>query len=98
MDILDTSSLYVEIFIEEKEISSLKLNQQVQIVIDGREDKKLSGVITYFGKKAEFSPKYIISEKERKALLYQVKIGIRKDVELFKVGMPVTVIINKTEK
>ena len=92
-DVLDLSSLYVEVFLEEEEIGSLKLNQQVDILIDGLKNKKLTGAISYFGRKAEFSPKYIISEKERKGLLYQVKIKIAKsDAEMFKVGMPVTVI------
>lgn len=95
VEILNTSSLYVEIFIEEREISFLKINQQVKIIIDGMEERKLSGTISFFGKKAEFSPKYIISEKERKSLLYQVKISLYKNIDVFKVGMPVTVQIFK---
>jgi len=92
-DILDTSSLYVEVFVEEKEIATIKLNQKVIIKVDGR-DKNLHGVISYFGKKAEFSPKYIISEKERRSLLYQVKIKINNSGGYLKIGMPVTVIID----
>ena len=49
-------------------------------------------MISYFGRKAEFSPKYIVSEKERQALLYQVKVRVDRDLEVFKVGMPVTVV------
>ncbi|NIM18581.1 MAG: HlyD family efflux transporter periplasmic adaptor subunit [Candidatus Aminicenantes bacterium] len=90
VDILDTSSLYVEIFIEEKEMGRLKLNQQTKIRVDGA-DKELTGVISLFGKKAEFSPKYIISEKERKSLLYQVKITVQDPEGILKIGMPVTV-------
>jgi HlyD family secretion protein len=89
-DILDTSSLYIEIFIEEKEIGRLKLNQQTKIRVDGA-DKELTGVISLFGKKAEFSPKYIISEKERKSLLYQVKVKVQDYEGILKIGMPVTV-------
>lgn len=94
-DILDTSSLYVEVFIEEGEIAHLKLNQKVRILMDGLDQEDLSGVITYFGKKAEFSPKYIVSEKERKALLYKVKVKISKNTHHFKIGMPVTVIFGE---
>jgi hypothetical protein len=35
----------------------------------------------------------VISEKERKSLLYRVKIAIDRDIDLFKIGMPVTVIL-----
>jgi HlyD family secretion protein len=92
-DILKTTSLYVEVFLEEAEIGALKLNQQASILIDGLEGQTFEGHISYFGRKAEFSPKYIISEKERKGLLYQVKVKIApQDSDHFKVGMPVTVI------
>jgi HlyD family secretion protein len=95
-DILDTSSLYVEIFIEEKEIAALTLNQEAVIHLDGI-DKELTGVISYFGKKAEFSPKYIISEKERQSLLYRVKVKVEDASGFLKLGMPVTVILEKVK-
>jgi HlyD family secretion protein len=94
-DILDTSSLYVEIFIEEKEIAGLTLNQEAAIHLDGI-DNELTGVISYFGKKAEFSPKYIISEKERQSLLYRVKIKVEDTSGILKLGMPVTVVLERT--
>ena len=92
MDILDTSSLYVEVFVEEREVSGLKLGQKVRILVDGLEDKELWGTVSYFGRKAEFSPKYIISEKERTSLLYQVKVKVDGNSGIYKIGMPVTVI------
>jgi HlyD family secretion protein len=95
-DILDRSSLYVEVFIEEQEMASLTLKQQVHLEVDGMEaGASLTGTISYFGKKAEFSPKYIVSEKERKALLYQVKISVSDPGGVLKVGMPVTVRLDK---
>jgi multidrug resistance efflux pump len=95
-DILKTASLYVEVFLEEAEIGALQLNQPASILIDGLEGQTFEGHIAYFGRKAEFSPKYIISEKERKGLLYQVKVKIAaQDGDRFKVGMPVTVVFKK---
>jgi len=96
-DILDTSTLFVEIFIEEREMSALKLGQRARIIIDGMEERELSGLVSFFGKKAEFSPKYVISEKERKFLLYRVKIAIDRDIKLYKIGMPVTVILTRNK-
>jgi HlyD family secretion protein len=97
-DILDTSSLFVETFLEENEIASLKLNMKVRILVDGMEDRDLWGTVSYFGRKAEFSPKYIISEKERKSLLYQVKIKVEGETGIFKMGMPVTVVFETINK
>jgi len=90
--ILLDDSLFVETFLEEKELSRIKLNQEASILVDGQAEE-LKGEIYFISREAEFSPKYIISEKERKALLYQVKIKIRKAQEILKLGMPVTVII-----
>jgi HlyD family secretion protein len=91
-DILDLSSLYIDVFVEEKELAALKLNQRAKIIVDGLEQRSFSGFIAVFGKKAEFSPKYIVAEKERQALLYQVKVRIDRDLYVFKIGMPVTVV------
>jgi HlyD family secretion protein len=91
-DILDLSSLYIDVFIEEKEMAVLKLNQRAKIIVDGLEQRSFSGRIVAFGKKAEFSPKYIVAEKERQALLYEVKVHIDQDLDVFKIGMPVTVV------
>lgn len=90
-DILDRTSLYVETFFEESELSRLELGKKVDVLVDGMEDRVFSGTIIHFGQKAEFSPKYIISEKERRSLLYRVKVGLNRDLEVFKLGMPVTV-------
>jgi HlyD family secretion protein len=94
-DILDWSSLYVETFLEETELSRLELGQKIDVLVDGMEGRVFSGTIIYFGKEAEFSPKYIISEKERQSLLYRVKIKLEQDLKVFKLGMPVTVRINR---
>ena len=91
-EILDPESLFVEVFFEEQELSALTLGQKVTIQADGRSEN-FSGTITHFNRKAEFSPKYIVSEKERRSLLFGVKIRVEESRDIFKVGMPVTVII-----
>ncbi len=90
-EILDLDSLFVETFVEEKDLSRLSLGQRVDIMVDGR-TSPVSGRITVFGREAEFSPKYIISEEERKSLLYRVKIEPEDGKDILKLGMPVTVV------
>ncbi len=92
LDILDMSSLFVEVFVEAREVSALKLGRKVRVLVDGLEGKELFGTVSYFGRKAEFSPKYIISEKERTSLLYQVKVKVDSASGIYKIGMPVTVV------
>lgn len=90
--ILVHDSLFVETFLEERELARLKPQQEATIIVDGF-PRPLKGQIYYISREAEFSPKYIISEKERKALLYQVKIKVGDKEGILKLGMPVTVII-----
>lgn len=90
--ILIQGSLFVETFLEERELARLKPDQEVTVLVDGY-PRELGGQIFYISREAEFSPKYIISEKERKALLYQVKIRVNDNEGILKLGMPVTVII-----
>jgi HlyD family secretion protein len=91
-DILDENSLYIDVFLEESELARIPLNSPAKIVVDGMAKREFSGVVALFGREAEFSPKYIVSEKERQSLLYRVKVRLTKDLGVFKVGMPVTVI------
>ena len=95
IDILDKESMYVEIFIEEKELYAIKIGSQVKIIVDGTDNMDLKGVVSEIGRKAEFSPKYVVSEVERKSLLYKVKIRLSGNLDIFKIGMPVTVMIDK---
>ena len=94
-DVLDLSSLFVDVFVEERELAALKIGQEARVLVDGLEGRSFSGRIAYFGRKAEFSPKYIVAEKERQALLFQVKVRLEKDLDAFKVGMPVTVVFSR---
>lgn len=91
-DILDPDSLYIEVFLEERELSSLEIGQTVMIQADGL-DRNFHGTVYYFNRKSEFSPKYIVSEKERRSLLYGMRIRMEEGHGALKVGMPVTVII-----
>lgn len=95
IDLLDTGSLYVEIFIEEEELFAVNIGSPVTIIMDGVTGKDLKGMVAEIGRKAEFSPKYVVSEEERKSLLYKVKVKIGGNLEMFKIGMPVTVLIDK---
>lgn len=90
-EILDINSLFIETFVEERELGQINIGQKVEIFVDGIEERSFSGEIVLFGREAEFSPKYILSEQERQALLYKVKISIDGDNQVFKIGMPVTI-------
>lgn len=94
-EILDTSELRVDVYIEEAELSRLRLSGRASIRVDGQEGKEWSGTIIRFGSTAEFSPKFTLTEKERRSLLYKVSLRLEPDPAVFKIGMPVTVVFDR---
>jgi len=94
-EILDTSDLRVDVYIEEAELSRLRLGDQAAVRVDGQEGREWSGTIVRFGSTAEFSPRYTLSEKERRAVLYKVTLRLEHDPAVFKLGMPVTVLFRR---
>ncbi len=94
-EILDTSSLFIEVHVEEEELGRLAAGGGAAIRVDGREGESWPGRIFEIGSKAEFSPSFTITEKERRALLYKVKIRVSAQGAPFKLGMPVTVVFDR---
>ncbi len=89
LDLLVKEELTVDIFIEEKELSKIAVGSKADIIVDGR-SAPFPAVVRTVGREAEFSSKYIISERERESLLYKVTLAVAPDPAL-KIGQPVSV-------
>lgn len=81
--------IYLRVYVSERELSSIKTGQNVELKIDtsGEKMKKYQGIISYISSKAEFTPKTIQTKDERVNLVYAVKIKVENDGFL-KSGMP----------
>lgn len=86
--IADLSFLTLRAYINGVQLSQVKLDQQVKVLIDDGKDsyKELSGTITWISDKAEFTPKTIQTKEERANLVYAMKIKVKNDGYL-KIGM-----------
>jgi HlyD family secretion protein len=86
--IADLSNLILRAYITGDQLSKIKLNQSVKVLIDnGKEPpKEMAGTITYISSKAEFTPKTIQTKDERANLVYATKIKVKNDGFL-KIGM-----------
>jgi HlyD family secretion protein len=93
--IADLSTLNLQAYITGNQLSEVKLNQQVKVLVDKGEDyKELPGTITWISDKAEFTPKTIQTKDERANLVYAVKIKVKNDGYL-KIGMYGEVILKR---
>ena len=93
--IADLSTLKLRAYITGDQLSQVKLNQPVKVLIDnGAKDyKTYSGYISWISDKAEFTPKTIQTKDERANLVYAIKINVKNDGYL-KIGMYGEVILN----
>jgi len=86
--IADLSSVILRAYVTGDQLPSLKLGQQVTVLIDAANEtyKEYSGTIQWISNKAEFTPKTIQTKDERANLVYAVKIRVTND-GFIKIGM-----------
>jgi HlyD family secretion protein len=86
--IADLNTLTLRAYITGDQLSKVKLNQAVKVLIDNGKDeyKELAGTIEWISTKAEFTPKTIQTKDERANLVYATKIKVKND-GLLKIGM-----------
>ena len=94
-DIADLSLLWTKIYIEEKNLPFIKLGQNVLIKIDGIDDKTLEGRVSWISDKSEFTPKTILTEETKASLVFSAKIIVPNNNGILKIGMPVSVIVQR---
>lgn len=86
--IADLTELNLRAYVTGVQLPTIKLSQQVKVMIDEGEKKykEYSGTISWISNKAEFTPKTIQTKEERANLVYAIKVRVKNDGFL-KIGM-----------
>ncbi len=86
--IADLSNLVLKAYISGNQLAAVKINQQVQVLINegAEQTRTYTGTIEWISSKAEFTPKTIQTKDERANLVYAAKIRVKNDGFL-KIGM-----------
>ena len=87
---LDMNSLWTKIYVPEKILPLIKLNQKVAVKSDFI-DKNYEGEIVYIASDSEFTPMNIVTKKDRLKLVYEVKVKVLNNDGKLKSGMLVGV-------
>lgn len=84
----DLSVITLRAYITGTQLSEIKLNQQVKVMVDSTAGayRHYNGIISWISDKAEFTPKTIQTKDERANLVYAIKIRVKNDGYL-KIGM-----------
>ncbi|HEV8273200.1 MAG TPA: HlyD family efflux transporter periplasmic adaptor subunit [Chitinophagaceae bacterium] len=86
--IADLSELNLRAYVTGVQLPTIKLGQQVKVMIDQGEKKykEYTGNVIWVSDKAEFTPKTIQTKEERANLVYAIKVKVKNDGYL-KIGM-----------
>lgn len=93
-ELADLTRMWTKIYVDEKRLPAVRVGQRAEIRIDGS-DTTLPGSVVWISDKAEFTPKSILTQETRTALVYPVKIAVENGARLLKIGMPVTVVLTR---
>ncbi|MGL5780773.1 HlyD family secretion protein, partial [Cetobacterium sp.] len=87
---LDMNNLWTKIYVPEKILPLIKLNQKVTVKNDFI-DKNYEGEIVYIASDSEFTPMNIVTKKDRMKLVYEIKVKVLNNDGGLKSGMLVGV-------
>ena len=96
--VADLVNVWLRAYVNETDLSRVKLNQAAEITTDAKAGKVFKGRVAFISQEAEFTPKTVQTEKERVKLVYRIKIDITNtDMEL-KAGTPADATIRMKDK
>lgn len=85
---LDT--LELRVYISGAQLPSVRLGEQVQVVVDRNDEKNqyMNGTVSWIASEAEFTPRMIQTKEERVTQVYAVKVRVPNPDGILKIGMP----------
>jgi len=97
LTVSDITKMKIKAFVPEKELGHIKNGAEVQLFIDTFPKTSFTGKIASISTEAEFTPKTIQTADERVKTVYEFKVIAENKDRIFKPGMPVDIVIDKTE-
>ncbi|MGD8428123.1 MAG: HlyD family efflux transporter periplasmic adaptor subunit [Balneolaceae bacterium] len=88
--IANLDTLELRIYVSGAQLPSIKLGQEVQVLIDknAEANQQLNGRISWIASEAEFTPKMIQTKEERVTQVYALKVRVPNSDGVLKIGMP----------
>lgn len=90
--IADTSHPYVDVFVPQAELAGIHAGAKASIKVDAQA-APLSGTVESVGRRTEFTPRYLFSERERPNLVVRVRVRIDDAAKSASAGVPAFVTV-----
>jgi HlyD family secretion protein len=91
-----TDPKWVRAYVPEPYLGRINLGMKAEILSDSFPNQKFEGWIGFISPVAEFTPKTVETEDLRTKLVYEVRVYVHDSKDLLRLGMPVTVIVDRT--
>lgn len=82
---------WVAVFVPETEIGQVKLGDLCTVTVDSLPDEPIEGRVIWVSANAEFTPRFIQTERQRVDLVFRVKVEVDNPGLKLKPGMPADV-------
>lgn len=87
----DAAAPYVDIYVAPADLSALKIGSSLPVKVDGFGERAFKGLVTEMGAEAEFTPRAILTPRERARLVYRVRVTIEDGNAELRPGVPAEV-------
>jgi len=92
-----TDPKWVRAYVSEPDLGRINLGMKAKILSDSFPDQSFEGWIGFISPVAEFTPKTVETEDLRTKLVYEVRVFVHDSNDLLRLGMPVTVIVDRAD-
>lgn len=89
----DLSDLWVNVYIPQRNLNSVRLNQDIALKTISLQDKAIKGKIVFIAGDAEFTPKNTETTEAKENTVYRLKIKVIDNLDKLKPGMTVDAVI-----
>jgi HlyD family secretion protein len=87
---------WVRAYVPEPDLGLINLGMKAKILSDSFSEHTFEGWIGFISPVAEFTPKGVETTDLRTKLVYEVRVYVHDPKDLLRLGMPVTVIVDRT--
>ena len=94
--IAELSRPWVRAYLNEKDLTRVRLGQAAQIRIDGLPGKVFEGRLAFISPTAEFTPKTVETHALRVDMVYRVKVQVDNPNGVLKLGQPADIVFSTT--
>ncbi|MBK8256521.1 MAG: HlyD family efflux transporter periplasmic adaptor subunit [Polyangiaceae bacterium] len=95
LTLADTTHPYIDVFVPQGQVDGIVLGTPAKVYTDSTTQSFL-GKVEDVGRKTEFTPRFLFSEKERPALVIRVRVRVDDPEGKLHAGVPAFVSIDKT--